>query len=104
MWDTVAVAAACACLGGRRRGMALCDAVPPPVRALWVRALPSRYNANRAALVQSRIKALERMADVAVMEEDPEYIFRCAWRGGAGARWGGGRGVAPVDVMEEDPA
>jgi hypothetical protein len=36
-----------------------------------------RYNANRAALVQSRIKALERMADVEVMEEDP---------GGAGAR------------------
>jgi ATP-binding cassette subfamily F protein 3 len=36
----------------------------------------SRYNANRAALVQSRIKALERMADVAVVEEDPEYVFR----------------------------
>ncbi|KXZ48205.1 hypothetical protein GPECTOR_29g111 [Gonium pectorale] len=34
-----------------------------------------RYNANRAALVQSRIKALERMADVEVMEEDPEYVF-----------------------------
>ncbi|KAG2491511.1 hypothetical protein HYH03_010088 [Edaphochlamys debaryana] len=34
-----------------------------------------RYNANRAALVQSRIKALERMAEVEVMEEDPEYIF-----------------------------
>eukprot|EP00197_Chlamydomonas_leiostraca_P008797 CAMPEP_0202864636 /NCGR_PEP_ID=MMETSP1391-20130828/4798_1 /ASSEMBLY_ACC=CAM_ASM_000867 /TAXON_ID=1034604 /ORGANISM="Chlamydomonas leiostraca, Strain SAG 11-49" /LENGTH=767 /DNA_ID=CAMNT_0049544399 /DNA_START=78 /DNA_END=2381 /DNA_ORIENTATION=- len=35
-----------------------------------------RFNANRAALVQSRIKALERMAEVSVMEEDPEYIFR----------------------------
>ncbi|KAG2441206.1 hypothetical protein HYH02_010050 [Chlamydomonas schloesseri] len=34
-----------------------------------------RYNANRAALVQSRIKALERMAEVEVMEEDPEYVF-----------------------------
>ncbi|EFJ43918.1 hypothetical protein VOLCADRAFT_65399 [Volvox carteri f. nagariensis] len=33
------------------------------------------YNANRAALVQSRIKALERMAEVEVMEEDPEYVF-----------------------------
>eukprot|EP00798_Chlamydomonas_sp_ICE-L_P006023 gene6023-12747_t len=31
-----------------------------------------RYNANRAALVQSRIKALERMAEV---EVDPEYVF-----------------------------
>ncbi|KAL4442757.1 hypothetical protein ABPG77_006751 [Micractinium sp. CCAP 211/92] len=37
-----------------------------------------RYNANRAALVQSRIKALERLAekDVEVMDEDPAYIFR----------------------------
>ncbi|KAL6757773.1 ABC transporter family protein [Haematococcus lacustris] len=35
-----------------------------------------RYNANRAALVQSRIKALERLADIEVMEEDPEYVFR----------------------------
>jgi ATP-binding cassette subfamily F protein 3 len=35
-----------------------------------------RYNANRAALVQSRLKALERMAEVEVMEEDPEYVFR----------------------------
>lgn len=34
-----------------------------------------RYNANRAALVQSRIKALERLADVEVMETDPEYVF-----------------------------
>jgi len=34
-----------------------------------------RYNANRAALVQSRIKALERMAEVEVIEEDPEYVF-----------------------------
>ncbi|EFN50446.1 hypothetical protein CHLNCDRAFT_55886, partial [Chlorella variabilis] len=35
-----------------------------------------RYNANRAALVQSRIKALERLADVEVVEQDPAYIFR----------------------------
>jgi len=35
-----------------------------------------RFNANRAALVQSRIKALERMADVEQVEEDPDYIFR----------------------------
>mmetsp|Transcript_18986 Transcript_18986/g.32470 ORF Transcript_18986/g.32470 Transcript_18986/m.32470 type:complete len:755 (+) Transcript_18986:110-2374(+) len=35
-----------------------------------------RFNANRAALVQSRIKALNRLADVEMMEEDPEYIFR----------------------------
>ncbi|PSC74057.1 ABC transporter F family member 3 [Micractinium conductrix] len=35
-----------------------------------------RYNANRAALVQSRIKALERLADVEVMEEDSAYVFR----------------------------
>ncbi|GAX81005.1 hypothetical protein CEUSTIGMA_g8440.t1 [Chlamydomonas eustigma] len=35
-----------------------------------------RYNANRAALVQSRIKALERMAEIEQVEEDPEYIFR----------------------------
>lgn len=34
-----------------------------------------RYNANRAALVQSRIKALERMAEVSVMEVDPQYRF-----------------------------
>ncbi|KAG1664619.1 hypothetical protein FOA52_004494 [Chlamydomonas sp. UWO 241] len=35
-----------------------------------------RFNANRAALVQSRIKTLERMADVEMIEEDPEYVFR----------------------------
>lgn len=35
-----------------------------------------RYNANRAALVQSRIKALERMAETADFIEDPEYHFR----------------------------
>ncbi|KFM22419.1 ABC transporter F family member 3 [Auxenochlorella protothecoides] len=34
-----------------------------------------RYNANRAALVQSRIKALERMTEVEVIEEDPSYVF-----------------------------
>lgn len=45
---------------------------PPPYRP------HRRYNANRAALVQSRLKALERLAEVEVMEEDPEYIFRWA--------------------------
>jgi ATP-binding cassette subfamily F protein 3 len=34
-----------------------------------------RYNAKRASLVQSRIKALERMAEVEVTEKDPEYVF-----------------------------
>lgn len=34
-----------------------------------------RYNAKRASLVQSRIKALERMAEVKVTERDPEYVF-----------------------------
>ena len=36
-----------------------------------------RYNPNRAALVQSRIKALERMADVETVEADSEYCFKC---------------------------
>jgi ABC-type multidrug transport system fused ATPase/permease subunit len=34
-----------------------------------------RYNAKRASLVQSRLKALERLADVEVIERDPEYVF-----------------------------
>lgn len=34
-----------------------------------------RYNAKRASLVQSRIKALERMAEVEVTEVDAEYVF-----------------------------
>jgi len=34
-----------------------------------------RYNAKRASLVQSRIKALERIADVELYEEDSEYVF-----------------------------
>lgn len=40
---------------------------------LWV----LRYNPNRAALVQSRIKALERMAEVETVEADLEYCFKC---------------------------
>ena len=36
-----------------------------------------RYNAKRASLVQSRLKAIERLADVDLTEDDPEYIFRC---------------------------
>ena len=35
-----------------------------------------RFNAKRAALVQSRIKALERMGEVKGFEEDPETVFR----------------------------
>jgi ATP-binding cassette subfamily F protein 3 len=34
-----------------------------------------RYNANRAALVQSRIKSLERMQEVAAVISDPEISF-----------------------------
>ena len=34
-----------------------------------------RFNAKRASLVQSRIKALERMAVVQLEEQDPEYVF-----------------------------
>ena len=45
-----------------------------------------RYNAKRASLVQSRIKAIERMADIQLVEADPEYIFRyvCVYRAGGG--------------------
>lgn len=35
-----------------------------------------RFNAKRASLVQSRLKALERLADVDIEEEDPDYLFR----------------------------
>ena len=35
-----------------------------------------RFSASRAALVQSRIKAMERMADVVLLEDDPESVFR----------------------------
>jgi len=34
-----------------------------------------RYNAKRASLVQSRIKALERIGTVEAMAADPEYCF-----------------------------
>ena len=37
-----------------------------------------RYNAKRASLVQSRIKAIDRMADIELVEADPEYCFRRA--------------------------
>jgi len=36
-----------------------------------------RCNAKRASLVQSRIKALEKMVEIKGIEEDPEYVFRC---------------------------
>lgn len=35
-----------------------------------------RYNAKRASLVQSRIKAIDRLEEVEVVEDDPEYIFK----------------------------
>jgi ABC transporter len=35
-----------------------------------------RFNAKRASLVQSRIKALERMAEVDAVVVDPDYVFR----------------------------
>ncbi|KAL3162625.1 hypothetical protein ABBQ38_008672 [Trebouxia sp. C0009 RCD-2024] len=35
-----------------------------------------RFNAKRASLVQSRIKAIERLGQSELIEEDPEYIFR----------------------------
>lgn len=34
-----------------------------------------RFNAKRASLVQSRIKAIERLGDVQMMDRDPEYVF-----------------------------
>lgn len=34
-----------------------------------------RYNAKRASMVQSRIKALERMVDIKGVMDDPEYCF-----------------------------
>lgn len=34
-----------------------------------------RYNAKRASLVQSRIKALDRMDEIEIIEDDPEYHF-----------------------------
>lgn len=35
-----------------------------------------RFNAKRASLVQSRIKALERMAEIPTFIKDPEYVFQ----------------------------
>ena len=35
-----------------------------------------RFNAKRASLVQSRIKAIERLGETEVIEDDPEYIFK----------------------------
>lgn len=36
-----------------------------------------RFNAKRASMVQSRIKALERLEELDSIEEDPDYVFRC---------------------------
>lgn len=51
---------------------------PPPLlsRCRLTHAYMHRFNANRAALVQSRIKALERMAEVQTVDEDSEYHFK----------------------------
>jgi ATP-binding cassette subfamily F protein 3 len=35
-----------------------------------------RYNAKRASLVQSRLKAIERLGEVQMMVHDPEYVFK----------------------------
>ena len=35
-----------------------------------------RFNAKRASLVQSRIKAIERLGQAELVEEDPDYIFK----------------------------
>jgi ATP-binding cassette, subfamily F, member 3 len=35
-----------------------------------------RFNAKRAALVQSRIKAIDRLGEVQMMDRDPEYVFK----------------------------
>lgn len=35
-----------------------------------------RYNAKRASLVQSRIKALERIGTVDDVVTDPDYVFQ----------------------------
>ena len=40
-----------------------------------------RYNAKRASMVQSRIKALERLEELEAVEQDPEYVFRCSTNG-----------------------
>lgn len=45
-------------------------------RALQAFVDKFRYNAKRASLVQSRIKAIERLGEVDVVEDDPEYIFK----------------------------
>ena len=34
-----------------------------------------RYNAKRASLVQSRIKAIDKLEDVQLMDRDAEYVF-----------------------------
>ena len=34
-----------------------------------------RFNAKRASLVQSRIKAIDRLGEVQMMDRDPEYVF-----------------------------
>ena len=56
----------------------------PTVTHLWTRHAVClqafidkfRFNAKRAALVQSRIKAIERLGQAELVEEDPEYIFK----------------------------
>jgi ATP-binding cassette, subfamily F, member 3 len=35
-----------------------------------------RFNAKRASLVQSRLKAIDRLGEVQMMDRDPEYVFK----------------------------
>lgn len=54
-----------------------------PFESRWLRRLQAfidkfRFNAKRASMVQSRIKALERLEELDAIEEDPDYVFRCA--------------------------
>lgn len=65
-------------------GRSLCGGsqvwVWPLEAQLWLQAFVDkfRYNAKRASLVQSRIKAIERLGETALIEDDPEYVFKCA--------------------------
>jgi len=54
------------------------QAATPPRQAFVDRF---RFNAKRAALVQSRIKAIERLADVETIADDPGagWLWRVTW-------------------------
>ena len=57
----------CVCVAGTREKLSAC---------LQAFIDKFRFNAKRASLVQSRIKAIERLGQSELIEEDPEYIFR----------------------------